>query len=63
MIKSLIGKKVYIKNNVVSWHAGQWGIVADIIDGSYHVAIAGDSNSTAVFERSELTVPKNQATS
>lgn len=54
------GTKVWIKDNVDSWAAGEWGIVRDYNskDNEYYIAIADDKNMELVFYRNELKVAK-----
>ena len=53
----LIGKKVFITAKD-SWACGEWGIVRDYYDGYYYIAIANDQNTTLIFTRSEIKIPR-----
>lgn len=57
--KKLIGKKVWIKKNVNSSEAGNWGIIKYFDGEEYHVAM-NNGNTLLVFTRSEFTIAKNQ---
>lgn len=48
-----INDKVYIKDLVDSWAAGEWGIITSIDGDEYYVNIAGGGTSY-IFEKSEL---------
>lgn len=54
------GTKVWIKDNVDSWAAGEWGIIRDYNseDKEYYIAIADDKDMELVFYRNEFKVAK-----
>lgn len=54
----LIGKKVWIKDNVDSWAAGEWGVIKGFDGENYHIAIADDPYMELIFLRSEFKIMK-----
>ena len=52
----LIGKKVWIKKNVDSWMAGEWGIIKGFGGENYYIAHADNPDMELIFVRSEFTI-------
>lgn len=52
-----VGDKVSIKAPE-SWADGEWGIVKAIDGDTYYVAIANDTDTQLVFDKSELRKTK-----
>lgn len=52
----LIGKKVWIKDNVDSWMAGEWGIIKDFDGENYYIAHADNPDMELIFARSEFII-------
>lgn len=55
----MIGDRVYIKNED-NIHFNEWGTIVDYDGKYYHVAIFGDNNCVAIFERNELYIPREK---
>ena len=57
--EKLLGKVVYIKRNIDSMYAGEWGVITFYDGDNYHVAMwCGETRP--IFNRKEFTVPKRQ---
>lgn len=59
MKSKLIGRKVFIPS-FDGKHHGDWGVVVGYDGDVYHVAFAGDADSTMVFDRKEIRVPRKE---
>lgn len=55
----MIGNRAYIKNED-NIHFNEWGTVVNYDGNYYHVAIFGDTENVAIFERSELYIPRKE---
>jgi ribosomal protein L24 len=57
MTKIAEGDRITVK---VGDERGMWGIVRKILHGEYHVAIAGADSADRVYDREEISRPKDQ---
>jgi len=55
----LIGKRAYIKDDIESWAAGEWGIIKYYDGDYYHIAI-WNGETQPIFSRNEFVVPRDQ---
>jgi len=59
MASKMIGKRVDIIDKD-SWFYGEWGVIIDVIDGNYFVAIANGRDCVPVFDRKDIRVRRER---